>query len=135
MSSVCNGGGLAMGEVRSDELMERLERMQRANLAIVQECRRWRHAAGGLVLVALVLGVAGAASTKDVAPRTLEAQNFVLKDTSGRTRASLGFRSDGTPGFALMDERSRVRLALDLCGDGAPAVNLYGAEGRLLAAM
>jgi hypothetical protein len=124
-----------MDERRIDVLEGRLQRLERANLAMGRECRRWRLGAGGLVLAGLVLGVAGADSNSDQVPRKLEAQNFVLRDATGRTRASLGFRADGTPGFALMDELSRVRLALDLCGNGAPAVNFYSAEGKLLTAL
>ena len=105
-----------MDEGRRDGLAESLDRLERANAAIARECRRWRLGGGGLVLAALMLGVAGASST-ELLPRKLEAQNFLLRDTAGRARASLGFRADGTPGFALMDEHSRVRLALDLCAE------------------
>jgi hypothetical protein len=125
---------VTMDERRLEEMAERLDRLEQANRAMGRACRRWRLAAGGLLLAGLVLGVAGAAST-ELIPRTLEAQNFVLRDTAGRMRASLGFRADGTPGFALLDEHSRVRLALDLCAEGAPAVNLYSAAGRLQAAV
>ncbi len=107
-----------MDDVRIDALAESVQRLHQSNLAMARECRRWRIGAVGVLLGALVLGVAGAASSLDQAPRKLEAQNFVLRDPEGRIRASLGFRADGTPGFALMDERSRVRLALDLCDDG-----------------
>lgn len=123
-----------MVEGRIDALAEAVEGLKQSNAALRLECRRWRWGVGG-VLVALVAGAAGAGSNVDQVARKLEAQNFVLRDANGRTRASLGFRSDGTPGLALLDEASRVRLALDICGDGAPAVNLYSAEGKLVGAL
>lgn len=124
-----------MDEGRMDVLAERLQRLERANAAMARECRRWRLATTGLVLAGLAIGIAGAGSGTDDLSRKVEAQNFVLKDSAGRARASLGFRSDGTPGFALMDELSRVRLALDLCAGGVPAVNFYSAEGKLQLAL
>jgi hypothetical protein len=123
-----------MGEDRNESILARLERLEQSNRAISKECWRWRIGGGGLVIAALVVGIAGASSS-DRAPTKLEAQSFILKDAAGRTRASLGFRADGTPGFALLDDASRVRLALDICPDGAPAVNLYSPAGRLQAAL
>jgi hypothetical protein len=123
-----------MGEERNRSILVRLERLEKANLAMSSECRRWRIAGGGLLMAAVVFGIAGASSS-DRAPSKLEAQSFILKDPQGRTRASLGFRSDGTPGFALLDAASHVRLALDIGPDGAPGVNLYSPTGRLQAAL
>jgi hypothetical protein len=116
------------------DVIGRLERLEQANRALGRECRMWRRGAGGLAVAVTMLGLIGAGQAVK-APRTIEAQNFVLRDEAGRVRASLGFRSDGTPGFALMDELARVRLALDLCADGAPAVNLYDTDGGLQAAV
>jgi hypothetical protein len=123
-----------MGEERNGSILVRLERLEQANLAMSRECRRWRIAGGGLLTALVVVGIAGASSS-DRAPSKLEAQSFILKDAEGRTRASFGFRPDGTPGFALLDAASHVRLALDIGPDGAPGVNLYSPAGRLQAAL
>jgi hypothetical protein len=124
-----------MDERRIDALTEAVEGLKQANQALSVECRRWRFGVGGVLIISLVAGAAGAGSSADQVPQKLEAQSFVLRDPAGRTRATLGFRADGTPGFALLDEASKVRLALDICANGAPGVNLYSAEGRLLAAV
>ena len=117
-----------------DSVLERLDRLEKSNRELGRECRWWRRGAGGCGLVVVVLGMVGANAVEKV-QKTVEAQNFVLRDAIGRVRASLGFRSDGTPGFALMDEEARVRLALDLGADGVPGVNLYGTDGQLQAAL
>lgn len=123
-----------MDQAQVGALVDRLDRLERTNQTLASECRRWRRGAGAVLVVGMVLGLAGAKEIERI-PRTLAAQNFVLRDEAGRVRASLGFRADGTPGFALMDEQSRVRLALDLCADGAPAVNLYDKDGTLQSAL
>ena len=82
---------MTIDERRMDVLAGRLDQLEQANRAMARECKRWRLGGGGLLVFGLLLGVAGASST-DLIPRQLEAQNFVLKDPAGRTRASLGFR-------------------------------------------
>jgi len=111
-------------------MMKRLEWLEVSNRSLTMALRRLK--LGGLVGVAslAVLFLTGAVSI----PESLESRNFVLRDASGKVRAALAMRPDGTPGLAFFEKDGRVRLSLDLGGDG-PAVNLMNGIGKPLAAL
>jgi hypothetical protein len=113
-----------------EELLARLDRLERSNRSLARAVQR--HRLGGLVGLAVlgVLFLTGAVSI----PETLEARHFVLRDQSGKMRAALGMRPDGTPGLAFFEKDGRVRLSLDLGPDG-PAVHLMNGIGKPQAAL
>jgi len=120
-----------MTGTRSDTWEARLDILERSNLSLVKQCRRWRRA--GIVAAAglAVLLVAGANSL----PGMVEASNFVLRDKAGRMRAALAIRPDGTPGLGLFDEDGRPRVSIDLGAKGVAGVNLLDGAGRTGAAL
>jgi len=116
-----------------EEMVGRLDRLERTNQELRRTCRNWGRLARGVLLGGLVAGIAGAKYADDL--KRIEASHFVLKDKSGKMRASLGIRADGTPGLGLFDDRGKVRLSLDISPDGTPGVNVYDKESTLRAAM
>ncbi len=94
---------------------------------------RWLGVIFGAVALITVLLVstrtAGAYRVGTVAP-SLQAASFVLKDTDGVERASLGVGEDGGAAFALTDINGRVRLKLSVLSDGSPGLTLLDNEGE-----
>lgn len=138
-----------MIEPRTDELVERLERLEASNGLLQGECRRWRRGGLAMAAVGVILGITGAAAANRVAP-LLEANEFVLRDHDGRPRAALTVREDGSPGLAFLDRDGKVRLSFDLGsvdqGKAAktedpagpretPGMNIYDEAGGLRAAL
>jgi hypothetical protein len=94
---------------------------------------RWRLAT---YLLAGALGVGGLMGANgETVAKVLRAREFRLEDESGRLRASLTMRPDGTPGMALFDKEGKVRLSLDLAAEGAPGVHLHDPRGALRGAL
>lgn len=60
---------------------------------------------------------------------TVESENFVLRDASGRTTAQLTTSGDGTPAFFIYDNNGVVRVSIGLYPDGAPGVVLNDSKG------
>jgi hypothetical protein len=88
----------------------RVETLERQN-------RRFRLGAVGLILLA-ALGSMAAVNSK---PRTIEAEQFIVRDREGRARATIGTaavsgaavsRSPDEPAIWLSDEKGRDRLIL-----------------------
>lgn len=111
-----------MNEPTRDTLTQRLDRLERQNWRLKQMA--------GLILVGIAaLVLMGEALPKS---RTVEAEEFVLKDASGRVRAILGadrFSGEGEPqhGLFLYDASGRARARLATWGDGTQLV-LYDHE-------
>jgi hypothetical protein len=92
-------------------LSERLARVEREN-------RRLRRI-GAVVLAGLaavvLLGQAGPGNVG----RTVEAEQFVLRDAGGKVRAVLHTRADGSPHLDFRDAAGGARASLGLLGDVA----------------
>ena len=137
-----------MIEPRTDEFVERIERLEASNGLLQGECRRWRRGGLAMAAIGVVLGITGAAAASRVAP-LLEANEFVLRDRDGKPRAALTVRDDGSPGLAFFDREGKVRLSFDLgsvdpakakADDSAgprepPGMNIYDEAGGLRAAL
>src|SRR5262245_23471047 len=89
-------------------------------------------------------------------PKTLEAEEFVLRDGRGQVRASLGIAqnptatvfqlhgddgkprtritvsNDGTSSFEVMDGGDRVRVLLGVRDNGVPRIWLGNENGRIV---
>jgi hypothetical protein len=72
-----------------------------------------------MVLAAAVL-LMGQASQK----KTVEANEFILKDTTGKTRARLGIGATG-PDLAMFDTEGKARASLEVENDTTGTVTLY----------
>lgn len=94
-----------MTEPTLDTLTPRLERLER-------EVRWWRIASGVAAAIFLFVG----ASPQSPVAGKLVAREFILVDQAGRSRARLGFLSDGPPGLSFVDEQGRVLAHFDVHG-------------------
>ena len=94
--------------MQDNELIQRVKHLERGN-------RRRKLAALVLLLACLVLLLAGFDYPHPnlVNARSVEAQNFVLRDTEGRVRARMAIGNDG-PRLSFFDERGNVIGSLQL---------------------
>lgn len=67
--------------------------------------------------------------------KTVESDNFVLRDSSGNMTAQLTTSEEGTPAFFLYDKAQVPRVSIGLYADGAPGVVLNDDQGRAGAIM
>jgi hypothetical protein len=109
------------------ELIERLLRLELQQAKLQRSNKRLRMLMGGLVLLCGALFTM--AETSSTVPDTLEAQQFLLRDSSGKLRAAMGVTSDGAVGINLDDPTGHTRLTVDLDASGDPGVDLYDETG------
>jgi hypothetical protein len=131
-----------------DDLTTRLERLERQG-------RRWKRAAFVVLLGAAAVVVMGQAPPHRL-PKSLEAEEFVLRDSRGQVRASLGtaqgsnstvlqfhgengkprtritVASDGTSSLEVMDTGDHVRLLLGVRDNGVPRIWLGNETGKII---
>jgi hypothetical protein len=113
-------------------ILERIEKLERQN-------RRWKQIAllcviaiASIVLTDRLLGqtqtpkatkrkpaAAAPAPTAPVVPEKIEAESFVLKDSSGRTRADLAMGGTG-PTLRFLDQNGSALITISL-NDGTPS--------------
>ena len=137
-----------MTEPTLDTLTTRLDRLER-------ESRRSRRTAL-LVLVGAVATVLMGQAAPHRVPKSLEAEEFVLRDGRGQVRASLGVAqnptatvlqihgengkprtritvsSDGTSSLEVMDAGERVRVLLGVKDNGSPRIWLGSDSGKII---
>ena len=108
---------------QQDEVLSRLAKLEREN-------KRFRFAGGLLLLFAIVL-LTGAAQT---GRHALTADEFILQDGQGRTRAKLSVDSKGVA-LMFLDEAGRKQMSLTAQGDtlGRPHASLALGEGAVAA--
>ena len=117
----------------TDELLSRLSRLELEQARLSRSNRHLRLVSGGLLLLCCALFTM--AQTSSAVPDTLEAQQFLLRDSSGKLRGAIGVTPDGAVGLNLEDASGRTRVTLDLSQSGAPGVDLYDADGKVRATM
>src|SRR5271170_7654389 len=110
------------------ELSERLSRLELQQARLQRSNRHLRMMTGALMLVCGALITMGQASS--AVPDTIEAQQFLLRDSSGKLRGAIGVTSDGAVGLNFSDLSGRTRLTVDLAANGTPGVDLYDQDGK-----
>jgi hypothetical protein len=137
-----------MTEPTLDALTTRLERLER-------ECCRSKRAIRVVLVGALALGLMGQAPSHRM-PKSLEAEEFVLRDSRGQVRAVLGtaqsasatmlqifgengkprtrltVASDGTSSLEIIDSGERVRVLLGVKDNGSPRIWLGNEAGKIV---
>ena len=137
-----------MTEPTPDTLTSRLERLER-------ESRRSRRVTLVVLVGAVAVMLMGQAPPHRM-PKSLEAEEFVLRDSRGQVRASLGraqnasttllqifgengkprtritVSSDGTSSLEIIDSSERVRVLLGVKDNGSPRIWLGNETGKIV---
>ena len=117
----------------TNELLERLSRLESQQAKLQRSNKRLRMMTGVVALLCGALITMG--QTSSVVPDTVEAQQFLLRDSSGKLRGSMGVLADGAVGLNLSDPNGRTRVTVDLASNGTPGVDLYDQNGKVRATM
>jgi hypothetical protein len=111
-----------MSEIVKDQMHARLERLEREN-------RRIKLAGGAALLAAVALVLMGESKPDSIA-KAVDAERFVVRDTSGTVRAVLGVNPDGNMGLEIRDANGKAGAALGMGTNGNPALRLDGRAGK-----
>jgi hypothetical protein len=114
------------------ELIERLSRLESQQAKLQRNNKHLRMMTGAMLLLCGALFTMAQTST---VTDTVEAQQFLLRDSSGKLRGSMGVLSDGAVGLNLSDPNGRTRVTVDLASNGTPGVDLYDQDGKERATM
>ena len=98
-------------------VIERVEILEKQNRRLKQ--------VGAAILVVIISTVAMAQAPRK---RTVEAEEFVLRDTNGKMRATLAMSPEG-PGLVLFDSNGTARAMLEAVREG-PRLTLHDANGQ-----
>ncbi|HEV3110796.1 MAG TPA: hypothetical protein VGY99_09910 [Candidatus Binataceae bacterium] len=112
----------------TEEFSGRLFRLELKFAELQRSNRRLRLIIGALLLTGGVLITMAQASSG--VSESLEARQFVLRDSSGRVRAALGLSPDGAVGLNLDDASGRTAVTLDVEANGSPGLDLYDQNGK-----
>lgn len=93
--------------------------------------RRWRCSATLALLALAMIGLTGQVMPPS---RVLEVEQLIVRDASGRIRASLGALDDESIVLTFRDQFERDRLAIGLLSEGTPLLGLYDEHRRRRAA-
>jgi len=118
-------------EMTTEERLENLER----ELASANRRNRWLLAVVGLAVIGLVLASTWTKTTAiaqaqgaGAVPKVVRANEFILEEENGKTRATLKVDKDG-PKLALFDENGMSSASLGV-GKDAALLRLYGENGK-----
>jgi|SRR5579862_8212940 len=115
------------------ELIERLSRLESQQAKLQRSNKHLRVTTGAMLLLCGALFTM--AQTSIAVPETVEAQQFLLRDSSGKLRGAMGVLPDGAVGLNLSDPNGRTRVTVDLASNGTPGVDLYDQDGKVRATM
>jgi hypothetical protein len=115
-------------ESSAEKIVRRVCRLELKLAELQRSNRRLRQTIGAIVLCGGALIVMAQASSR--ISDSIEARQFVLRDSSGRVRAALGTSPEGAVGLNLDDASGRTLLNLDVDGNGSPGLDLYDQSGK-----
>jgi hypothetical protein len=105
-----------------DSLSERVTRLEDRCYNLDRQVRRWKLAGASALACCAALVLSGAHS-QNVA-KTIEAEQFVLRDKDGKRRAVLEVNAKGDTVLQLSDRGEKSRINLIVAEDGSPIVSL-----------
>lgn len=85
-----------------------------------------------LVFLAVVTLVIMQQANVSKIPKVIEAESFILRDTTGKIRATLSIDSNGNPELTLKDKEQRVLTQLHFSQWGEPRLNLIHKNGKAI---
>jgi len=115
------------------QMIERLSQLELQQAKLQRSNKHLRMMTGAMVLLCGALFTM--AETSSSVQDTVEAQQFLLRDSSGKLRGSMGVLSDGAVGFNLEDTSGRTRVAVDLASNGTPGMDFFDSDGKMRATM
>ena len=92
-------------EQSTGELIKRLSRLELQQARLQRSNKHLRMMTSALILISGALVTM--AQTSSGVPDTLQAQQFLLRDSGGKLRGAMGVTSDGAVGFNLSDSNAR----------------------------
>jgi hypothetical protein len=111
--------GGANGNMTGD-LAARVARLERAN----------RRLMGGVVMLALGSACIVAIGVAAPAPKSIEAEQFIVRGPDGKLRGWVGLNENGWSGFAFMDPTGTRRASLAIQGDKDVTLQLNDSRER-----
>jgi hypothetical protein len=115
------------------ELIERLSRLELQQAKLQRSNKHLRMMTGVIVLLCGALFTM--AETTTTVTETVEAQQFLLRDSTGKLRGAMGVLSDGAVGLNLEDAAGRTRVTVDLASNGTPGMDFFDQDGKMRATM
>lgn len=115
------------------DLIGRLSRLELEQAKLQRSNKRLRLMTGGLMLLCGALITM--AQTNSAVPESLEAQQFVLRDSAGKVRGAMSVLSDGAVGLNFDDSKGHTRLTMDLAANGTPGLDFFDQDGKLRATL
>jgi len=115
-------------EQSSGELIERLKSLERRQVQLQRANRRLGSVTGAMLLVTGAVVLMGLTGPQ---PRSLEAEQFVLRASDGKVRGAMGITPDGAVGLNLADDKGQTRITLDLAANGAPGLDFLRFRGQI----
>lgn len=118
-------GSLEAAVLRRMEDFEREnQRLRRLGVYVLGVVGALLGLAAAFVVVAARHGMPG------FVPLVTESRRFVVRDTEGRVRATLGTNPEGSSQFMLQDEAGHERLRMSVLPDGGAGVAFVDSSGR-----
>lgn len=108
-----------MADANKIAILERIEKLEREN-------RRLRRAGLAALITVAALGILGAAAP---GPKTLTAQQLILTDAAGNTRAKLSAIDGKVPYLILYDAKGHTMLSLK-GGGSEPGLAIHDVTGK-----
>jgi hypothetical protein len=116
-------------EQSTGDLIVRLSRLELQQAKLQRSNKHLRLMTGGLLLLCGALVTM--AETSSAVPDTLQAQQILLRDSTGKLRGAIGVMPDGAVGLNFEDPAGRTRLTVDLASSGTPGVDLFDQDGKM----
>jgi hypothetical protein len=116
-------------EQSTGDLIARLSRLEPQQAKLQRSNKHLRLMTGGLLLLCGALVTM--AETSSAVPDTLQAQQILLRDSTGKLRGAIGVMPDGAVGLNFEDPAGRTRLTVDLASSGTPGVDLFDQDGKM----
>lgn len=120
------------------DLIKRFESLEQENAALAGRVTRSERLGRRLMALCGLLVVGGtviAAMGAIQVPKSIEAEEFVLKGADGKNRMKMLTLKDGTSALALFDAQGKSRMEFKIKPNGIPVFDLRDAEGDVRLAM
>jgi hypothetical protein len=114
-------------ELTIDHLASRIQRLEDI---VSGGARRWVIAALFAVMIIVSVSLIFLAQTNWTPVKSVGAETFVLRNSSGDSIAVLGSDPHGMPSLALLDAKKKVRLLIYLQRDGLPGISLLDPQSQ-----